>query len=776
MFIKKIIQFGLIAFCFLSISPMLFAQMTVEERTKLVKLSKDLNQKYLIKQATLVREAAKLKIPLQIKSDNSLLVLRDIVNGNPIYDGIDNINAVRTISAREVQVNGTLDLDLTGAGQTLGLWEAFEAAGGAMVRTTHDEFDGRVTLQDAGTFSSHGTHVAGTMIASGVDPAAMGFSTGANLLSFDISNDVAEMATQAADPTTPIRVSNHSYGSRSGWAWDNTAMMWRWWGNAGDAQDWKFGAYNDQAEDWDEVAFDAPFYLIVKSAGNDRDDAGPGNGGAHFHGNGNTVFNDNHNTDGQFDCIPTYGNAKNILTVGAVLDLPGGYATAAGVTTTDFSGYGPTDDGRIKPDVVANGNSLWSSDSAADDDYSNKSGTSMSTPSVSGAVGLLLEHWDNLYSGVPRATTMKALLIHTADECGSDPGPDYAFGWGLVNVAEAAQLMSRNEIFGCTHILSDEVDGSDTWTYTVESSGNVPLKATLVWADPPASNTNNGTVNPGASYLVNNLNLSITEGGDTFRPWVLNPASPNDAATRGVNNRDNVEQVLIDNPSAGTYTINVSFPGGLPLISQRFSLIITGNDATLENNTISNVSIIGPRTYTVRNELTFGPMVQIQSPGDVDAIAGRTIFLKPGFEVNSLGKFHGWLQQGGICAEPTTATKPMTFIQDKGNDLFEHTENRNFGQDISEKTILEDPSLAIIPNPASDHVHFHLHHLPYQSNITARISNNMGEVLFQKEIVATEAFGDYSIEVPISNLASGLYFVVIDGEDFILSEKLIVQH
>ena len=127
--------------------------------------------------------------------------------------------------------------------------------------------------------------------------------------------------------------------------------------------------------------------------------------------------------DGDYDCISTYGIAKNILTVGAVEDIVGGYTQPGDVVSTSFSSWGPADDGRIKPDICANGIQLRSTVSASTTGYGNMSGTSAAAPSVTGSLALLQQHYNNLHGSLMRADTLKALVIHTADEAGANDGP-----------------------------------------------------------------------------------------------------------------------------------------------------------------------------------------------------------------------------------------------------------------------------------------------------------------------------------------------------------------
>ena len=124
-----------------------------------------------------------------------------------------------------------------------------------------------------------------------------------------------------------------------------------------------------------------------------------------------------------YDCLTPKSVAKNILTIGAVDDLG---------SMTSFSGFGPTDDGRIKPDLVANGTTIYSSIGTASTDYGTYNGTSMAAASVTGSLALLYQLQQMLQPGVKlHSSTMKGLLIHTTTEAGQDPGPDYrsAGGW-----------------------------------------------------------------------------------------------------------------------------------------------------------------------------------------------------------------------------------------------------------------------------------------------------------------------------------------------------------
>ncbi|MEJ0081862.1 MAG: S8 family serine peptidase [Puia sp.] len=116
------------------------------------------------------------------------------------------------------------------------------------------------------------------------------------------------------------------------------------------------------------------------------------------------------NNDG-YDIVPTYGNAKNIIAIGAVNPIPGGYNSPADVQLAEFSSWGPTDDGRIKPDLVADGINVLSCVSTSNNAYAIFSGTSMSSPAAAGSGFLLQEYYYKLHNTFMRSATLKGILI-----------------------------------------------------------------------------------------------------------------------------------------------------------------------------------------------------------------------------------------------------------------------------------------------------------------------------------------------------------------------------
>ncbi len=509
----------------------------------------------------------------RLNADPSTQLIRIDRTGMPRYYSTENVDAAATISTDRVHPGGGAGFSLTGSGTVLGQLGVWD---GGAVRTSHVEFGGRATQMDgASSLTSHGTHVAGTMIAGGDDADALGMSYEAEIGCYDWSNDTGEMASAAA---AGLLISNHSYGFSAGWRF--SSGQWYWYGDVSisTTEDYGFGFYEQTAQELDQVAHDAPEYLIVMSAGNDRG-SGPAPGTSHLYWDGSWVSSNDvreidGGADGGYDSINWTKVAKNILAVGAVEDIAGGYSSPPDVDVTSFSNWGPTDDGRIKPDITANGRSLYSCTAGSNTAYSTFSGTSMASPNASGSANLVNEHWRSTHAATMRSATLKAILLHTADEAGDSDGPDYEHGWGLMNTESAVQMVEDDAMAasGTQHVIEDQLgDGeTDVWTLPVDSAG--PVKVTLTWTDVPGTPPP-PSLNPADLMLVNDLDLRVTDGGSTHEPWILDPANPADAATTGDNFRDNVEQVYVASLPAGTWTIEVSHKGTLTGGSQAYSLV-----------------------------------------------------------------------------------------------------------------------------------------------------------------------------------------------------------
>lgn len=474
-------------------------------------------------------------------ADGELVVLSDVdIFGDPVFTAVYNFVGVRTIGADHLHPGGTLGLNLTGVGVDAGIWD------GGYTRPDHVDLTGRVFELDGNAGNSgHGTHVGGTIIGNGTATATnRGIAYGGDLSSYDFSADTGEMFQEAQGG---MLVSNHSYGlalgSPSG---TNNAI---------------FGKYDNLANTFDLITFQFPDYLPVVSAGNDR-------------GSG---YN---SRDGGYDILTDRSISKNCLTVAAV-DGVFTYTGPNSVNMSTFSSFGPTDDGRIKPDISAKGVGVTSTDIDTRNPnntsyYQVRSGTSMASPMVTGGIMLLQELSNDatVLGSYLTSASMRNLLLSTTKEAGDDPGPDYAFGWGLMDVEAAAEVLLD---LGNTTELQELSISAAQPSYTATYTSNQPeLVISIAWTDRAGGANTSTAEDDRTPDLVNDLNLVVTDANGTqFLPWKLNPDRPRDAATRGVNNVDNIEVVQIPNPS-GNYTVNVTWDGTRTGASQNYSILVNG--------------------------------------------------------------------------------------------------------------------------------------------------------------------------------------------------------
>lgn len=530
----------LFVFCVLAlISTHIFAQ-TAKQKQKIIstykvdklkKLERTFETEFEKNYNLALQLAAERGWPLKKKNaNNSVSRLMGVTqNLLPIYYTDENQGAGITARTNKLYPNGGMGLNLTGAGMTMALWE------GGSPSLNHELFEGRVIFSDDDQatieLSDHATHVAGTLIggASFNSGATKGMAYEAQLKAYSSSDDAAEVTVEAANGNL---VSSHSYGVGA----DLTPAY--------------PGQYDGKARAYDEIMYNAPYYLGVFSAGND---GGTG-----------------------YDLLTDMSCNKNGLTVAAVEEVLN-YTGPSGVALGGFSSWGPTDDGRIKPDISAKGVNTYSSNYNEEtqvNEYSYKTGTSMATPSVAGTVLLLQQHYHNVNSAYMKSATARGLVCHTADETGSANGPDYKYGWGLINAQKAAQTILDN---GNNAIISElTLTPGNTYTIDVTASGLENLMASITWTDRPGEAQNNvNELNNRTARLINDLDIRITDAdNNTYFPWKLNPETPSAAATQGDNSVDNIEKIDIENPS-GTYTITVSHKGTLDA-SQNYTLIVTG--------------------------------------------------------------------------------------------------------------------------------------------------------------------------------------------------------
>ena len=552
------------------------------------------------KQANAIVKARKLKIHLKIKKTNGNIdeIYDFPINGIPLYRSLDNLDAAISTRTTQLYSGASLGLNLHGQGMVARIWDGID-----QVRASHNLLNGRVVVVDDLTtptaFGDHATHVTGTIVASNVTTATRGMAFEATARTFNWSNDQSEVLEEILGG---MLLSNHSYGIPL----INTS---------GDQlPGWYIGSYTESAREWDEIAYMAPYYLRVTSAGNSGND-----------------FNSNATTTG-YDKLTSDKLAKNSLLVAnaqdAVVNTAGDLLSP--VLINSSSSQGPADDGRIKPDITGNGTSVVSCTGTSNSATTLLSGTSMSSPNVMGTCLLLQQHSKNLTDNFMKAATLKGLVTHTADDAGN-PGPDAIFGWGLLNAKTAALTMSNN---GLTSWISEEkLNQGDTFVMDVKSDGVSPLIASVTWTDLPGiPNTNASLINNPMIALVNDLDVRITKDGNTFYPWKIIATQAADNATRtSDNNVDNVENIKIDTPtSTGTYTITVTHKGTLVTGKQDFSLVVTGISSNFSlTSTSSDLTVCSNQnaTYTFNYKQTTGVDTVNFTP--IGIPAGATAVISP---------------------------------------------------------------------------------------------------------------------------------------------------
>ncbi|PWJ45028.1 S8 family serine peptidase [Sediminitomix flava] len=544
-------------FILLLLGSNIYAQDTLPKNQKALKeLSLELNEQFEQNYQRALERVSNSEATevVELTSGQKAILYGVDSGGRLLYLKSHNKQAAISSGIDKIQKGGELGYPLSGKGIHIGVWEVGD------LLTTHQELRGKVEKKDGPSnigMDNHSTHVTTTIIGRGINEAAKGMAYDGESVFYTAANDLSEMANEAAEG---MLLSNHSYGTILGW--DDGV----WYGNTNISteEDYLFGFYSNASANIDRIAYDAPYYLIVKSAGNDRGD-GP-----------RSSDQDPEVTvriDGPYDCIGHQGVSKNILTVGAVNDVLN-YNGPSSVSMSSFSSWGPADDGRIKPDIVANGVDLLSGFSNSEDAYASISGTSMSAPTATGALALLQELYQKKNDRFMKASTLKGLVIHTAKEAGGFDGPDYSFGWGLLSADQAAYVINVED--NNNHlILEDSL--FDQKEFEIESDGKSPLVVTLSWTDVAGSPVT-AAVDPIDLMLVNDLDIRL-EGpdGTIHYPWVLDPSRPSLGATTGDNFRDNIEKIEIYTPLEGIYKLKVTHKEELVNGKQDFSLIISSS-------------------------------------------------------------------------------------------------------------------------------------------------------------------------------------------------------
>lgn len=378
----------------------------------------------------------------------------------------------------------------------------------------HVDFKGRLTQNSPPSIGDHGDHVAGTIFGAGnKDPKGRGMAPGAEIYYQDYPDNLNGVDQNFVNHNVRITSSSYSNGCNAG--------------------------YTGFTRQMDLDMDDNNTLIHVFSAGNS--------------GNSNCGYGAG---SGWGNVTGGHKIAKNVVTV-------------ANLTSTDVlassSSRGPSADGRIKPDISAVGTAVYSTtDLPVPNSYTNKTGTSMSCPGVSGTLATLYEAYRDKVGGDPHASLLKGIALNTADDLGN-PGPDFRFGYGRINARRAFNVIDAQ------NFMSDSITGTTkSFTINMPSTGTVKeVKIMLIWPDPAASLS-------AAKILVNDLDLTVSQGANNYQPLVLDPTANavnlNANAVQARDSLNNIEQVVIDNPGTGNITVNVD-AFNLPSNGQKFFIV-----------------------------------------------------------------------------------------------------------------------------------------------------------------------------------------------------------
>lgn len=435
------------------------------------------------------------------------------------------------------------------------------------VDSAHPDFAGRITVDPAHSqpAQEHGTHVAGTMAGDGSNSEQhggtanqwRGVATAAQVFSFDNNsnnnNDDYFASHQGAIQTNNADLSQNSWG-----------------GNFTSQVCDTHNVYSIDSQNMDRIVTGEAWgrgIVVSVAASNFREGTSDDNNDTspicNYAGAPDFI---------NYTSLSDLGSAKNILSVGATQKV-------STDRMADFSSWGPTRDGRLKPDIVAPGEGIQST--VPGGGYGDSSGTSMATPHISGIAALVMQRYRAVFnSDSPRPATVRAILIQSARDLQADhvyytPGPDFASGYGMADAEAAYNAIATDRV------VQREIANAASSELTIAvAPAQAQLKVTLTWDDPAATL---GT----ATQLVNNLDLELVapDGTTVHLPWVLDPNSPEMAATRDVDNLNNVEQVLVENPAAGNWTLRVKGTA-IPTSPQKYS--VTSSHAVQSDTIFKN--------------------------------------------------------------------------------------------------------------------------------------------------------------------------------------------
>jgi hypothetical protein len=363
----------------------------------------------------------------------------------------------------------------------------------------HIDFQGRLMRNTANNpGNTHGDGVGGIMAGAGnLNPIGQGMASGANVFVSNYSNQFAETVNSHLNDGVTVTNSSYSDGCNAG--------------------------YTQSSRNVDDQLSRFPNLMHVFSAGN----------------------------SGTSNCNYGAGTAWGNITGGQKMSK-NSLATAnlqEDATLENTSSRGPAHDGRLKPDISAHGAGQLST--GENNTYQTFGGTSAAAPGIAGVFAQLRSAWKlGIQPGTNApAALIKLSLLNTANDLGN-VGPDFKFGWGLVNGFRAYNMLQKRQF------KIDTLDQGITKNTAVQvPDGLREARFMVYWVDPIAST---GTTRA----LVNDLDMVVEDpNGNIIRPLILdhrpNATTLDLPAFPGRDSVNNMEQARVTNPQGGTYTVRV---------------------------------------------------------------------------------------------------------------------------------------------------------------------------------------------------------------------------
>ncbi|SHH06400.1 Por secretion system C-terminal sorting domain-containing protein [Chryseobacterium oranimense] len=665
-------------------------------------------------------------------------------NGRPMYYTTLNAGAAKMTKADNLYPGGGIGLNITGNNMVIGQWDYSKP------RITHQLLTGKINTYDSSqnqTISRHSTNIAGTLAGNNGEAEARGIAYEAKINAYDWVNDVQEMLSEAYNGTTGILVANNSYG------FDPMYL-----------QTYQFGKYNLTAQSWDNLMYLKPYLQIVKAAGNARE-IDPGIVPQVSAKNG-------------YDLLEGAGVAKNVLVVASAKKNINMSSDEA-FDISAFSSYGPTDDGRIKPDICAPGENIYSSIETYDAAYGTYRGTSSAAAVVSGIITLLQQYYKSVNPSQKYmlSSTVRALLAHTANDKGTE-GPDYIYGWGLADAKRASEAIYNN-IEGIINnekksTLIKEVtlnQGNKYTLYVVPYETTQPLSATISWTD-PQGNTVSNVVDLSSPNVINDLDLKIVkinpDGTEsTYYPWKLGGMSnlTGAATNTSTNDVDTIERVDIKNPQKVTYKIIVSPKTNttplLPSGNQTFSIVVSNVDFCYKEDLKTLVSPTDDitTTQTILAKQIVASNKIIAPVQGVEYIASRDILLLPGFQVEQGSGFTAFITP---CFDIISALRYVAQQRVDAGTLSTTTSG------------VAPEHFTLFPNPAKEEVNIRFF-LQSESAIKISVYDASGKLVSTDQSSTKFPKGEFIKTIDTRSFSQGIYMVSIETAEYKETKKLIIK-